>query len=699
MRRVHDHRRFQEAYLRAFVALSICCLLCAGCGQIPPERQAGITIEIKRPQTKLGVDLFLCLDESGSMLTTDPERLRHEAGKYLIQNLLVKDADPKFPHRIAVIPFDDRAYGGDLIDLHPAKATEVAAQLTMHPPTRQGNTSFIEALRRAQRSLDEAQPYPKPRRTVIVIFTDGEPDDARKLSLGAYFDELRTYLRDSFPDASLYIIGIDQTPDRSRFGRTVAAWRDLSGEDHVILMERLDDLYSRFNDTVRKIFELPESPTDILAAREERSFEAMPYLSRMEIHAFSERELRLRLLRPDGSLVESGQQGIEIREQPGYRIITIKDPMSGLWRYQTEGEGQVKVFRNEVPFRMTLLSPEPVHPMGKPIRLKAEFVTETGEPIRQLPEFPLKFTARIVNPDRTEETRTQFLERVGTVYYADRETPTSKPGDYTIEIEIHGGQKLTTKYTELVEVREFAYLTLNAPRLLARYGFGDELEIAGQLHRATVLADPEKEFQTNPNSLILAQLISSPGGQKSGALWLDYDPADKSFHGRLPFQMRAPGAYTLAVQLKGEPRLPSVYTPAAQIEATDFYVNRDWRDSLWLGARIVLVLLILWLVSVAIWLLTRKKYIGTLEVRDDQGTEININNRRFILPPRPVEITQDEQRKIRGKLWLVATGPQSVKVVWGGWPSVMFFGLSNSCQINQDDGEPVRVGRVDVMLS
>jgi hypothetical protein len=472
----------------------------------------------------------------------------------------------------------------------------------------------------------------------------------------------------------------------------------LVGTDHVVLIERLDDLYSRFNDTVRKIFELPESPTDVLTTREERPFEAMPYLSRMEIHAFSDRELRLRLLRPDGALVESGQAGVGIHEQPGYRIITIKDPMPGTWRYQTEGEGQVKIFRNEVPFRMTLVSPQSVHPLGKPIRLKAEFVTETGEPIRELSEFPLKFTARVLNPDRMEETPIQFLERVGTVYYADREAPTGKPGTYTIEIEIHGGQRLTTKYTEPVEVREIAYLTLDSPRLLARYGFGDELEISGRLHRATAPTDPEKEFHTNPNSLILAQMISSPDGQKSAAIWLDYNSANKSFHGRLPFPMRTPGAYALAVEMKGDLRLPTAFAPAAQVEVADFYVGRDWKDYAWLAARILLALIILWLLVLIVWLLARKKYGGALEVRDDQGTVIEIKS-RFILPPRPITVTQDDGRLIRGTIWLVATSPQSVKVVWGGWWSVLFFGLTKGRRIRRDLGEDVRVGRVKVRLS
>jgi len=677
----------------------VLCLSLAGCSPEGDKLEGDVTVEISRPKFKVGYDFFVCIDESGSMLQTDPEKLRHDAAKYLIQNLLVKEADPNYPHRIGIIPFDDLAHGGELVDLLPTRASAIAEGLTAHVLNPRGNTSFIEALHAVRRSIDGAREYPKPRRTAVVIFTDGEPDDKRRLSLEAYFEELKAYISASLNDVSLYVIGIDQTPNQSRFGRTVAAWRKLLGEDRVILIRTMDDLYNQFNDTVRKIFELPWSAPDVMRGREERSFEVMPYLSKMEVHVFSEGGLRLKLFRADGSLVEAKQPGVDIREQPNYRIVVIRSPQHGTWRYQTEGDGQVKVFRNEVPFRMTLLSPQTFHPLGKPIRLQAEFSTETGEPIRELPEFPLRFTARIVNPDRTEETTVEFNRRIGSIYYGNREAPALKLGKYTVTIEIHAGHKFKTTHTELIEVREFPYFVLERPKLLSRSGFSNGLEVTGRLFRKESVSDPLKEFNTNPNSLVLVRMVHSPGGARSDPIWLNYNTVDQTFRARLPFKMRREGAYALVAELKGEPRLPTSYQPSSQVEAIGFYVARDWIDYLCTGIIGLGAVIVFWLVAVVVWLFTRKKYRGALELKDDVGTVINVNNRRFVLPPRPVVLTNAEGTKTRGKIWLVAHGPDAVKAVWGGWMSVMLFGVFGSRRIGRDLGEYVRVGPVEVLLS
>lgn len=128
--------------MKALAILTVFIFLFLGCTGKVPGRQAGITIEIKQPMMKVGLDLFLCIDESGSMLQTDPQKLRHEAGKYLIQNLLVKEADSKYPHRIGVVPFDDMAYGSELLDLQPPRASAIAARVTAHSPRPRGTQAL-----------------------------------------------------------------------------------------------------------------------------------------------------------------------------------------------------------------------------------------------------------------------------------------------------------------------------------------------------------------------------------------------------------------------------------------------------------------------------------------------------------------------------------------------------------------------------
>lgn len=97
-----------------------------------PVRKAEEGITLKRKLSLKGVDLLLLIDESGSMYGekgTDPQGLRYEAGRYLGQNLLVKEADPTFPHRISVIHFGDVALSHPFADLIPANAQELAQKI------------------------------------------------------------------------------------------------------------------------------------------------------------------------------------------------------------------------------------------------------------------------------------------------------------------------------------------------------------------------------------------------------------------------------------------------------------------------------------------------------------------------------------------------------------------------------------------
>lgn len=86
---------------------------------------------------------------------TDPQGLRYEAGKYLVQNLLVKEAPPDASHRIAVIHFGNVARSQPLTDLVPGNAEALAKSLP-HAGKHLRDTSCIEALREARRVMASA---------------------------------------------------------------------------------------------------------------------------------------------------------------------------------------------------------------------------------------------------------------------------------------------------------------------------------------------------------------------------------------------------------------------------------------------------------------------------------------------------------------------------------------------------------------
>ncbi len=127
------------------------------------------------------------MDESGSMYgegRTDPQQLRYNAAKYLVQTLLVKEADAALPHRLSIIThFGDAAVSRPLADLIPGKAEELARSI-FYAGKHLGNTSFIEALKAVKNVAEAAPPSKRMRQRIIAIFTDSEADHRRRLGLG-----------------------------------------------------------------------------------------------------------------------------------------------------------------------------------------------------------------------------------------------------------------------------------------------------------------------------------------------------------------------------------------------------------------------------------------------------------------------------------------------------------------------------------
>lgn len=336
-------------------------LFSSACSTPPPapSRTAQEVIRLKQEPPTPGVDLFLVIDESGSMVGekgTDPQGLRYEASKYLLQNLLVKKADRRFPHRISLIHFGDRAIAQPLTDLIPANAADLA-QRVPHTGGGLGDTSFIEALRKV-REVDTGMdtgmsPDRNRRKKVAVLFTDGEPDDRRKLRQEQYFQEIGDFIRRRLQGFQLYVIGIDRAPERTHWGRSQEAWQKAIGPQNVLFIAEMRELYARYNEVVRQIFELPEVSPDLVTP-EERAFEVQPYLEELELHIFPEsRELELGIRGPDGTPLKVDGRRVLLTHGPGYDILKVLEPRPGPWRYRVaKGGGRILVLRNPIPFKL-----------------------------------------------------------------------------------------------------------------------------------------------------------------------------------------------------------------------------------------------------------------------------------------------------------------------------------------------------------
>lgn len=640
-------------------------------------RKADEGISLKKEIPIEGIDLFLVMDESGSMYGekgTDPDRLRYEAGKYLLQNLLVKKADPSFPHRISLIHFGDEAIAQPLLDLIPAKAGDFAKKIS-HGKGHLGDTSFIEALKTVKQ-VSEAAPPRQNRKRIVALFTDGEPDDRRKLGQERYFQEIGEFRQRHLGGFQFYAIGIDKTPGRTRWGRSQRLWEQGIGQENVFFITEMKELYAKYNEVVRRIFEIPEVSPDVVM--EEVTFEVQPYLEKLEFHIFPEsRELKLGIFRPDQTPVNIGDQDvIPPVKGEGYDILAVQEPRPGIWKYRIlEGKGRVLVLRNPVPFKLQLLEPEAIHPLGKPMLLKATFTKEAGGEIREDPNYPLAFTAKVITP-KGEEVNVQFLRetKISEVHYADKSVPASEPGAYKVKLTVRGGVKYQTTSTREIFVHSFPYLETVKPAPLMTYPLSDAFDLEVVLKRDNAPTDPEKEFEEHPNNLILAQLKASPYPSESPAIWLNRQEGQAIFRGAIPHEFRKPGRYVIAFQLAGTPRIGDRLRPPLLIETVDFMIRRSGWQRFFLGILFFLGSLlmagVIWGASFGIWLIRLPKTMANIEVREGENTVFTKYLNAGWL--KPIKIPGEEGPLT---IWIRVKGPDSLYVTKGGLLSFLTFGL------------------------
>ncbi len=683
-------------YLYCVFPILLTVILITGCsrGQLA-SREANVTIHIDKGKAIKGIDLFLLIDESGSMYGqngTDPTGLRYEASKYLIQNLLVKKSNPKAPHRIAVIHFGDEARAGEFVDVLPGNAVELV-QSVQWTGRHLGNTSFIQALRAVNGISDVALTPAHKRESKIVLLTDGTPDDRRRqrMTKADYFAEIQQYAQQELGAFTLYVVGIDNPQIADRFGQTAARWKQIAGPDNVFVVQQLSVLYTLFNSALRLIFEIPPITPHFVA--EDQTFEVQPYLDKLEFHLFTPSGMQLGIYSPDGRLVQTDDKNVTYQQGKEYDILTVDAPAPGTWQYKIlAGQGQVVVFRNPIPFKLVLLEPPEVFPMGKKMRLKAKFIKDNGEAIEEIPEYPLAFVAKVIAPDRTE-SNLQFLpaDKGGDTYSGNIEVPIEQAGEYLIRLTVKGGHQFETTSTEKVFVQSFPYVQAMVPQSGQTYArSANGLACTVQLHREGAPTDPEKEFTDNPNTLILAQIINATDGKQSRAVWMDYQSDTQRFNAFIPYQFQKRGDYTVAYQLKGEPRITSQLIPTSTVEMVMFQTKPNWWDK---TVPVLLVLAVLVAIYVIVFILCLSKsarIMASLDVVKLTGESetIFLNNQKWFKPRKVTGYTADDSTSYPSlSFWGKGKTEESIRLFVGGWLSLLTCGIVSERKTTLSKGD------------
>ncbi|MEA2569211.1 MAG: von Willebrand factor type domain [Acidobacteriota bacterium] len=679
-------------------------LFVLGCAFAPDHgRASDETIAVHRTTPIDGIDLFVMMDESGSMggpHGTDPNLLRYEAAKYLLQNVLVKPADAESPHQVAIIHFGSTAQSKGLLPLTPSSVNQVLGAIHLDNPASLGDTSFTSAFKLAGQIRANSRFKAPGRRTIAVIFTDGQPDDARKLSIEASFQELQHEANTSLGGAEFFVVGINNPTSPVKFSETVSRWQKVAGPDHVTRVERLDDLYAGYNEALRRVFEIPH--VDEITVRGSQDFEVEPYLSALEFHIFTPSQVELLIRDPQHVVLSSATPGVTVRGGNGYRILSVQRPRPGQWHYEVKnGTGDVRVVRNPIPLHLDVQVPEPVYPSGKPFFFRAVFTDSSGHEVAEIPEYPLSLTARITMKDASNFEKQLRLLPIATgrgEYYGGEDTASgelrpitlSKAGTYEIVIRVKGGTKFEFTRTVRTDVRSLPYLDISQPIFNGSVPAGHAASITAQLRHDGAAIDPSKFFTDNPNDLVLAQVCSDIQGTSCGrAMWLSHK-GNGLFGAAVPTDVHRGQNYAAVVRLKGSPRIQNAGMPAEMVETIPFHGALTSSQTATRIGIVIASIVMGWILLVLIRLTAiGPRYLGMVEASaGGQSIWMGHANRRVWWPKRarvsreaPMATDEEGAAPAQARansvmsLWGRALARDKVRFYAGGWGSLLLLGL------------------------
>jgi len=594
----------------------------AGCASLlgpkrTQSREAGDKLKQVVPASPPTIDLVFMVDQSQSMgggngeAATDPAGIRFSAVKYAIENLKLKGTGAN-THRVGLVEFGTDAPKGlsypmtvtsDTAGLDKMRNLLVTKNLVW--------TSFTSGLQRATDILEASGAFAPNHRPAIIVFTDGTPEDRRKLTREQYFAEIQQYVKTRLlpQNCIVYVAAIDASGNF--WEKDKASWGKIT-DNRAYSISNMDELKSTFNDIVRDILQLPKLPKDVLKEADVQ-FEVGPYLDQLEFHVFGSTHKGFELRDSSGDQVK-----YKMWTSPDYSIYTVAKPKAGTWTYKIIGKSPepLTVYRNEIPVRPCLILPRPSYPAGKPIQIIAKVQYADGTPLKEIPSYPIRVTSRIDSKGDATHNLTLLNAGDGTYSSSNRLTLPITSQRATVSIALHAGTSREYQSSDPIIFTDEPYFDVTAQTGNYFRHYGDFIAVKAQLYKKTKKISGDEVFQS-PTAVIRAQLTNSPSGEQTAPVWLDpVGDAKGAYQGTIPVQVRKAGYYTITYAVGGTDSRTGQPIPES-IEDISFSITPTWLDRAITGgeylATIVLCLIVLFaiaLIAACIWAIRLPKMRG-----------------------------------------------------------------------------------------
>ncbi len=428
-----------------------------------------------------GLDVFLLIDQSGSMMghggvkATDPDGNRIIAARYF-NNFLGGFSNEINDNRVCMINFGSDNVPLDVIPLTALKDREGRDKLnTSMKVSDMGATSVMTAIKEVKKIYETEGGFKPNRQLVIIIFTDGQPNDTMSRKLGkGYFDKMAEFISKELtppeyvfsPAPKVFVIGMDVTG--SFWEKDKDGWEKVA-PGNCFKIDRVDEesLSMIYHDKILVNLLGFNSEPIKLRKNEEKEIEIGPYIEKVTFSVFQPRgkgKVKLSVTKPDGNPLDT-KAPVIYEESETSELYIIPEPAMGKWKVKVlEGEGEINVIIDEMPVRMKLLKPYAYHPQGLPMKFEASFLKADGSQVQIDDTHPLFFGADVYD-SKGEKHFVKFLPFEKGIYKGDTAVPTPVKGKYRVELSVKvGGEEkplCTRKYE--IDVVSMPYVEVNTP--------------------------------------------------------------------------------------------------------------------------------------------------------------------------------------------------------------------------------------------
>jgi Mg-chelatase subunit ChlD len=435
----------------------------------------------------------LVIDTSGSMATTDPQKLRETAANIFIDLLSPEDY-------LSIITFNTKEE--IVLPMQQIQSTENKAnfkKMLSQKLNATGDTDYLLALNEASKQLGSVNKG--NLRKVVLFLTDGEPDPNSTRKNDAAF--MNTYM-DSLWNAvsnlalnkyAVYSVGFSKGINPAILERisnsTQGALKisDDSSELALSFFDILGNLKNRKN-FLNKTFELKGS--------DNHEFDLDEYTSQATM-VFTNSQgtpFDVTVSAPEGKDVKDA---ITVIKSGKYNIVTVNgknEKLAGKWKVNLKGDGRIRAFGNTDPFvKSWLISPEAgsLHPLNDPLEISVNITGEVRENI--------SIEAVITKEGIIDETPVKLTIKDGV--FKGTYNKVDKLGKYDIETRLMYKGETISKNNVSFTVRELPSISTSFLESDTNFEVGENILVTSSLNIAGSRLIDNNELKIENYDLLL----------------------------------------------------------------------------------------------------------------------------------------------------------------------------------------------------